>query len=121
MAASGMYYSHFGNGVRNGEISIRKLGFINDCYEVNAIGFGLRYQKPAKSDSKIRFSIFLDINTKFQTKFMSIKQHSHMELCVKKLYLFINPILCGGGSAWTPPWRYQLPFCGGCTNQFQIS
>ena len=24
----------------------------------------------------------------------------------------INPI---------PSWRYQLPFCGGCTNQFQIS
>ena len=27
----------------------------------------------------------------------------------------------GGGSARTPPWRYQLPFCGGCTIQSQIS
>ena len=27
----------------------------------------------------------------------------------------------GGVSDQTPPWRYQLPFCGGCTNQFQIS
>ena len=27
-----------------------------------------------------------------------------------------NPIRCGGGSGQTPPWRYQLPFCGGCTN-----
>ena len=29
----------------------------------------------------------------------------------------LNPIPYGGGV----PWRYQLPFCGGCTNQFQIS
>ena len=57
MAYSGMCYSHFCNGVRIGAISI------NVCYEVNALGFGLRYQKPAKSDSKIRFSIFLDIET----------------------------------------------------------
>ena len=27
----------------------------------------------------------------------------------------------GGGSARTPPRLYQLPFCGGCTNQSQIS
>ena len=29
----GMCYSHFGNGVRNGAISIIQWGFINDCYK----------------------------------------------------------------------------------------
>ena len=34
----------------------------------------------------------------------------------------LNPIRCGGGgSARTPLQRYQPSFCGGCTNQFQMS
>ena len=79
-----IFRSYFG---RNYDFKKFILKF-TDLYEVNVVNFGLRYQKPEKSDSKIRFSIFLDINTKFQTKFMSIKQHSHMELCVKNIYLF---------------------------------
>ena len=31
-------YSHFGNEVRNGAISITQRGFINDCYKVNPVG-----------------------------------------------------------------------------------
>ena len=34
----GMCYSHFGNEVRNGAISITQQGFINDCYKVNPVG-----------------------------------------------------------------------------------
>ena len=34
----GMCYSHLGNGVRNGAISITQWGFINDRYKVNPIG-----------------------------------------------------------------------------------
>ena len=34
----GMCYSHFGNGVRNGAISITQFGFINDRYKVNPVG-----------------------------------------------------------------------------------
>ena len=34
----GMCYSHFGNEVCNGAISITQRGFINDCYKVNPIG-----------------------------------------------------------------------------------
>ena len=33
----GMCYSHFGNGVRNGAISITRWGFINDRYKVNPV------------------------------------------------------------------------------------
>ena len=33
-----MGYSHFGNEVHNGAISIMQRGFINDCYKVNPIG-----------------------------------------------------------------------------------
>ena len=33
-----MCYSHFGNGVRNGAISITQWGFINDRYKVNPVG-----------------------------------------------------------------------------------
>ena len=29
--------------------------------------------------------------------------------------------LLDGGGGRPPPWRYQPPFCGGCTNQFQMS
>ena len=32
-----MCYSHFGNGVRNGAISITQWGFINDRYKVNPV------------------------------------------------------------------------------------
>jgi hypothetical protein len=32
-----MCYSHFGNGVRNGAISITQRGFISDYFNVNAI------------------------------------------------------------------------------------
>ena len=34
----GMCYSHFGNEVRNGPMSIMQPGFINDCYKVNPVG-----------------------------------------------------------------------------------
>ena len=34
----GICYSHFGNEVCNGAISITQWGFINDCYKVNPIG-----------------------------------------------------------------------------------
>ena len=34
----GMCLPHFGNGVRNGAISITQWGFINDCYKVNPVG-----------------------------------------------------------------------------------
>ena len=34
----GMCYSHFGNEVRNGAISITQRGFINDRYKVNPVG-----------------------------------------------------------------------------------
>ena len=34
----GMCYSHFGNGVRNGAISITQWGFINDRYIVIPVG-----------------------------------------------------------------------------------
>ena len=34
----GMCYSHFGNGVCNGAISITRWGFINDRYKVNPVG-----------------------------------------------------------------------------------
>jgi hypothetical protein len=34
----GMCYSHFGNGVRNGAISITQWGFIMDRHKVNPIG-----------------------------------------------------------------------------------
>ena len=34
----GMCYSHFGNGFRNGAISIMQLGFINDRYKINPVG-----------------------------------------------------------------------------------
>ena len=33
----GMCYSHFGNGVRNGAISITQWGFMNDCCKVNPV------------------------------------------------------------------------------------
>ena len=33
-----MFYSHFGNGVRNGTISITQWDFINDHYKVNPVG-----------------------------------------------------------------------------------
>ena len=33
-----MCYSHFGNEVHNGAISITQRGFINDCYKVNPVG-----------------------------------------------------------------------------------
>ena len=33
-----MCYSHFGNEVRNGAISISQCGFINDRYKVNPVG-----------------------------------------------------------------------------------
>ena len=33
-----MCYSHFGNEVCNGAISIMQRGFNNDCYKVNPIG-----------------------------------------------------------------------------------
>ena len=33
-----MCYSHFGNEVGNGAISITQQGFNNDCYKVNPIG-----------------------------------------------------------------------------------
>ena len=33
-----MCYSHLGNGVRNGEISITQQGFISDYYKVKPIG-----------------------------------------------------------------------------------
>ena len=33
-----MCYSHLGNGVRNGAISILQWGFINDYCKVNAVG-----------------------------------------------------------------------------------
>ena len=35
---NGMCYSHFGNEVRNGEISITQRSFINDRYKVNPVG-----------------------------------------------------------------------------------
>ena len=34
----GMCLPHFGNGVRNGAISITQRGFINDYYKGNTIG-----------------------------------------------------------------------------------
>ena len=34
----GMCYSHFGNEVRNGAISITQRGFINDRYKVKPVG-----------------------------------------------------------------------------------
>ena len=34
----GMCYSHYGNGVRNGTISIVQWGLLSDCYKVNPIG-----------------------------------------------------------------------------------
>ena len=34
----GMCYSHYGNGVRNGAISIAQWGLLSDCYKVNPIG-----------------------------------------------------------------------------------
>ena len=34
----GMCYSHLGNGVRNGAISISQWGFISGCYKVKSIG-----------------------------------------------------------------------------------
>ena len=34
----GMCYSHLGNGVRNGAISITQWGFINDRYKVKPVG-----------------------------------------------------------------------------------
>jgi hypothetical protein len=33
-----MCYSHYGNGVRNGAISIAQWGLLSDCYNVNPIG-----------------------------------------------------------------------------------
>ena len=33
-----MLYSHYGNGVRNGAISITQRGFISDYYKVKPIG-----------------------------------------------------------------------------------
>ena len=33
----GMCYSHFGDEVRNGAISIMQWGFINDCNKVNPV------------------------------------------------------------------------------------
>ena len=36
--AHGMCYSHYGNGVRNGAISIAQWGLLSDCYQVNPIG-----------------------------------------------------------------------------------
>ena len=33
-----MCYSHLGNGVRNGAISIMQRGFICGCYQVKSIG-----------------------------------------------------------------------------------
>ena len=32
-----MCYSHYGNGVRNGAISIARWGLLSDCYKVNPI------------------------------------------------------------------------------------
>ena len=34
----GMYLPHFGNGVRNGAISIMQRGFFRDYYKVKSIG-----------------------------------------------------------------------------------
>ena len=34
----GICYSHFGDVVRNGAISIIQWGLINDCYKVNPVG-----------------------------------------------------------------------------------
>ena len=34
----GIWYSHFGNGVHNGVISIAQWGLLSDCYKVNPIG-----------------------------------------------------------------------------------
>ena len=38
LLSHGMCYSHFGNEVRNGTISITQRGFINDRYKVNPVG-----------------------------------------------------------------------------------
>ena len=34
----GMCYSHYGNGVRNGAISIAEWGLLSDCFKVTPIG-----------------------------------------------------------------------------------
>ena len=34
----GMCYSHYGNKVHNGAISIAQWGLLSDCYKVNPIG-----------------------------------------------------------------------------------
>ena len=34
----GMCCSHYGNGVRNGAISIAQWGLLSDCFKVNRIG-----------------------------------------------------------------------------------
>ena len=34
----GICYSHYGNGVRNGAVSIAQWGLLSDCYKVNPIG-----------------------------------------------------------------------------------
>ena len=36
----GMCYSHYGNGVCKGAISIAQWGLLSDCYKVNPIGQG---------------------------------------------------------------------------------
>lgn len=33
-----MCYSQYGNGFRNGTISIEQLGLLSDCYEIDPIG-----------------------------------------------------------------------------------
>ena len=34
----GMCYSHYGNGVLNGAITIAQWGLLSDCHKVNPIG-----------------------------------------------------------------------------------
>ena len=44
-----MCYSHFGNGVRNGAISITQWGFINDRYKGKNSGNGMGFVDPCLS------------------------------------------------------------------------
>ena len=62
-------------------------------------------------------SILLDLEFQKVGKSLLFSVLTHQERMKIQLTLYH----VGGGSARTPPWRYHLPFCGGCTNQFQIS
>ena len=66
-----MRYSHFGNGVRNGAISIMQLGFISGCYKwgkilvmamefVNHLGQCLIDDNTIRAELTLYFCTFLN-------------------------------------------------------------